>query len=152
MSVNVRAATPADEARCLVLIESLTGGAANDAWRSTYRQLLSTARGAVHVAEEAGAILGAATVSYNLAIRYAGEYAQLEELIVVPDARGKNVGGLLMEAALAAARARGCGEMGLYLIARTEGNRAFYAKYGFEVVGTEMRQSLRRHEDAGNRR
>jgi hypothetical protein len=33
------------------------------------------------------------TVSYNLAIRYAGEYAQLEELIIDPAACGKNIGG-----------------------------------------------------------
>ncbi|MBM4383000.1 MAG: GNAT family N-acetyltransferase [Deltaproteobacteria bacterium] len=142
MAVVIRAATASDEARCLALIESLTGQAAAPAWRDVYRRLLGGERGAVHVAEEGGALLGVATVSYNLAIRYAGEYAQLEELIVDPAARGKNVGGLLVEAMLAAARARGCAEAGLYLIESTERNRPFYTKYGFVAVGTEMRQSL----------
>ena len=41
-----------------------------------------------------------ATVSYNLALRYRGEYCQLEELIVDPNARGKKVGVLLVEAML----------------------------------------------------
>jgi GNAT superfamily N-acetyltransferase len=143
MSVLIRAATAADETRCLALIESLTGEPAAPAWSDAYRQLLRGERGAVHVAEEAGALLGVATVSYNLAIRYAGEYAQLEELIVDPAARGKNVGGLLVEAMLAAARTRGCAEVGLYLLESTEKNRPFYAKYGFAAVGTEMRQALR---------
>jgi len=48
----------------------------------------------------------------------------------------------LVGGAVDAARARGCAEMGLYLLERTEGNRPFYAKYGFAAVGTEMRQAL----------
>ena len=39
-------------------------------------------------------ILGMASISFNLALRYNGEYCQLEELIVDQNARGKNVGGL----------------------------------------------------------
>jgi GNAT superfamily N-acetyltransferase len=144
MSVDIRTATAADEARCLALIETLTGRATTPEGRDTYRALLDGARGAVHVAVEHGTILGVATVSYNLAIRYAGEYAQLEELIVDPAARGKNVGGRLVQAVVDAARARGCGEVGLYLLETTEHNRPFYAKYGFQVIGTEMRQTLRR--------
>jgi len=142
MAVVIRAANASDEARCLALIESLTGERATPAWLDVYRRLLGGERGAIHVAEEAGALLGVATVSYNLAIRYAGEYAQLEELIVDPAARGKNVGGLLVQAMLDGARARGCAEAGLYLLESTERNRPFYAKYGFVPVGTEMRQPL----------
>ncbi len=142
MTITLRTATAGDEARCLSLIESLTGSAATPEWRATYARLVTGERGAVFVAEDAGTILGVATVSYNLAIRYGGEYGQLEELIVDPAARGRNVGGLLVEATLGAARDRGCAEMGLYLLERTEGNRPFYAKYGFVVVGTEMRQGL----------
>ena len=88
------------------------------------------------------ALLGIATVSYNFAIRCGGEYAQLEELIVSAEARGKNAGGLLVQAAVSAARDRGCAEMGLYLLPSTERNRPFYAKYGFAYVGSELRQPL----------
>ena len=77
-------------------------------------------------------------------MRYGGEYCQLEELIVTPAARGKNVGGRLVQGAIDNARARGCAEMGLYLLETTEHNRGFYAKYGFEVIGTEMRMKLNR--------
>jgi len=146
VTIAVRVATLADEVRCLALLEVLTGMRATPAWRTTYRRLLDGTRGVVWAAEESGTILGVATVSYNLAIRYAGEYAQLEELIVDPAVRGRNVGGLLMDAALAGARERGCAEMGLYLVERTEGNRAFYERFGFGVVGTEMRRSVLRSD------
>jgi len=142
MAVEVRAARAEDEAGCMALLEALICGPCSDAWRLAYRRLLDGARGAVLVAHEAGALLGVATVSYNLAIRYGGEYAQLEELIVSAEARGKNAGGLLVQAAVSAARDRGCAEMGLYLLPSTERNRPFYAKYGFAFVGSELRQQF----------
>ena len=142
MSVSIRTAERYDKEACLGLLSALTGRPAEDAWDTVFEQLLTGERGTVVVAEEDGAVLGLATVSYNLAIRYAGEYCQLEELIVDPEARGRNVGALLMEAAVAKARQRGCAEMGLYLVERTEGNRPFYEKFGFRYVGSEMRQRL----------
>ena len=142
MAVGVRAATPADEARCLELIATLTGETGGAGWSRTFNALLSADRGEVLVADEGGELLGVATVSYNLAIRYSGEYAQLEELIVDTAARGKNVGGLLVEAAIERARTRGCAEFGLYLLESTEHNRPFYEKYGFELIGSERRQRL----------
>ena len=86
--------------------------------------------------------LASAQPELEIAMRYGGEYCQLEELVVDPSARGKNVGGLLMQAVLDQARARGCAEMGLYLVETTEQNRPFYEKFGFQVVGSEMRQAL----------
>ncbi|MAV55177.1 MAG: GNAT family N-acetyltransferase [Myxococcota bacterium] len=142
MSVEIRSARREDEARCLEMVSALTGESASPGWSVTFQALLSRARGEILVADEAGLILGVATVSCNLAIRYAGEYAQLEELIVDPAARGKNVGGLLVEAAVEKARQRGCVEFGLYLMPETEKNRGFYEKYGFEFIGSEMRQRL----------
>jgi GNAT superfamily N-acetyltransferase len=142
MSVEIRAAGPPDRSRCLEMIAALTGRTPDDRWSATFAALLDGTRGEALVADEGGALLGVATVSYNLAVRYAGEYAQLEELYVDPAARGKNVGGLLVQAAVERARTRGCAEFGLYLVETTEHNRPFYEKYGFEAVGTEMRQRL----------
>ncbi len=140
--LEIRLATAADESVCLAMIETLTGRSRTGGWSATFRALLRGERGEVLVAEASGAIAGVLTVSYNLAIRYAGEYAQLEELIVDPAARGQNAGGRLVEAAVERARARGCGEFGLYLLPTTERNAPFYAKYGFERVGSELRQVL----------
>ncbi|MFO7963715.1 MAG: GNAT family N-acetyltransferase [Desulfobacterales bacterium] len=143
MSVIVRPATLNDKDQCLSLISTLSGKMKQLGWEETYTQLLDGERGGILVAEEDGVILGTVTISYNLAIRYGGEYCQLEELIVNEEARGKNAGGILVQAAVDCARVRGCAEMGLYLIERTEGNRPFYEKYGFEYVGSEMRQQLK---------
>jgi ribosomal protein S18 acetylase RimI-like enzyme len=84
-----------------------------------------------------------ASVSYNLAMRYGGEYCQLEELIVDPAGRGQNIGGRLVEKTVEQAKLRGCAEYGLYLVETTEQNLPFYEKYGFKKVGSELRQSLR---------
>lgn len=142
MSVTVRPAVAEDKARCLSLVEMLIGRGVDRPGREVFDALLSQDRGAVLIAEENEDILGVATISFNLAIRYGGEYCQLEELIVDGAARGKNAGGILVEAAIETARTRGCPEMGLYLVESTEGNRPFYEKYGFEFFGSEMRMSL----------
>ena len=138
--VRTRPATVADEARCFEFIEELTGETRTPAWSDVFASHLRRERGAVVVAENDDALLGCATVSYNLAIRYGGEYCELEELIVDPNARGLNLGRLLVQRTIDDARARGCAEMGLYLVPTTETNRGFYEKLGFEVIGTEMRQ------------
>jgi GNAT superfamily N-acetyltransferase len=143
MSIELRRAEPRDKSRCLELIGTLAGRPPDPAWGDVFDRLLKPERGEIVVADEAGELLGVATVSYNLAIRYSGEYCQLEELIVDPNARGRNVGGLLVQETLRRARDRGCAEYGLYLVERTENNRLFYEKYGLRVVGSEMRTDLR---------
>ena len=141
-TVRTRPATEADRSRCFELIESLTGTAPTERWASVFTALTRQERGAVIVAETQDTIVGCVTVSYNLATRYGGEYCELEELIVDEPARGLNLGRILVQRAIDDARRRGCAEMGLYLVPTTEGNRGFYAKLGFEVLGTEMRQRL----------
>lgn len=148
MGVSIRDALASDENSCVELLGMLSQATGTrevepaPGTREAFNSLLDQERGQIIVAEEDGQLLGMATVSYNLAIRYGGEYCQLEELIVNPAARGKNVGALLVEQTVVNAKARGCAEYGLYLINTTEHNRPFYEKFGFEAVGTEMRQPL----------
>ena len=145
MSIELRNATPEDKENCLALLRALssaTGSSHSFQLNESFETLLSKERGEITLATEEGNILGMATVSYNVAMRYGGEYCQLEELIVLPEARGKNIGGLLVQRTVDNARARGCAEYGLYLLETTEHNRPFYEKYGFRAVGTEMRQRL----------
>lgn len=143
VSVTVRPATPDDKRKCLSFIAALRDEPEQSEWGAVYDALMTGERGTILVADddEMG-VLGSATISFNLAIRYSGEYCQLEELFVDPAARGKNTGGLLIEGIIAAARARGCAEIGLYLLEWTTHNQPFYEKFGFHVVGGEMRQRL----------
>ncbi len=143
--MELRSATIDDRDACRELLGELTE-ATGTTHRSfddgTFDELVGGARGRIIVAEEDGRLLGMASVSYNVALRYDGEYCQLEELIVSPAARGRRLGAQLVEQTLADARRRGCAEYGLYLVATTEHNRPFYEKLGFRAVGTEMRQEL----------
>ena len=145
MSVNVRLGKSEDQIRCSELLDVLTEATTeqNKIFDSdTFSKLISNERGCLVIAEENGIILGMASISFNLALRYNGEYCQLEELVVDQDARGKNVGGLLIEETLRLAKKRGCKEFGLYLLESTKHNQPFYEKYGFVIIGEEMRQSL----------
>ena len=62
MSVEIRSARREDEARCLEMVSALTGESASPGWAVTFQALLSRARGEILVADEAGLIVGVATV------------------------------------------------------------------------------------------
>ena len=145
MSVIVRLAKLEDQQRCSELLNVLAK-ATSDSHEifdlKTFEHLISNERGSLVVAVESGKVLGMASISFNLALRYNGEYCQLEELVVDQDARGKNVGGLLIEETIRLAKIRGCKEFGLYILESTKHNQTFYEKYGFIKVGEEMRQPL----------
>ena len=139
--VEIRAAQPYDETPVFELLEKLLeerGGALAEA-RETFLDLLKGQRGKILVAVEERRVVGTITFSFNVALRYAGEYAQIEELIVDESQRGKGTGARLVRAAIEEARSRGCREMGLYA---REDTRAFYEKIGFEYVGPEVRMAL----------
>ncbi|MCZ6707234.1 MAG: GNAT family N-acetyltransferase [Chloroflexi bacterium] len=140
--VTSRPATLDDEPRVLALLQQLLEDETPDPlrWSAGYRLIVAGDRGTALVAEDTDRVLGCITVSYNLAVRYGGEYAQIEELIVDQAARGKNVGAALVNAAIDAARARGCQEIGLY---SRETTRAFYEKLGFRYAGPELRLPLK---------
>ncbi len=145
MSVTVRLAKLEDQDRCSELLDVLSKATSDphEVFDSkTFRNLISNERGSLVVAEENGTVLGMASISFNLALRYNGEYCQLEELVVDKEARGKNVGGLLIEETIKLAKKRGCKEYGLYILESTKHNQGFYEKYGFVKVGEEMRQPL----------
>ena len=145
MSVTVRLAKSEDLIRCSELLDVLAKATSDphEIFDSkTFEYLISNERASLVVAEEDGTVLGMASISFNLALRYNGEYCQLEELVVDKEARGKNVGGLLIEETINLAKKRGCKEYGLYILESTKHNQGFYEKYGFVKVGEEMRQSL----------
>jgi hypothetical protein len=75
MAIEVRGATDDDRATTLQFIASLTNQEPRRGWAATYDALLDGVRGAIHVAVEGSRVLGVATVSYNLAIRYAASTA-----------------------------------------------------------------------------
>ena len=110
-----------------------------DSIAAAWDELAASNRLCVLIAEDDTGPLGMISFSFNLALRYGGEYSQIEELIVDEAGRGKGLGALLVNEAIDRARKRGCLEMGLYA---RETTRAFYEKLGFVYVGPEVRMVL----------
>ncbi len=138
---KIRGAAMDDERRVMELLLMLVDGRlpASDTVEATFRYLLDGSRGSVLLVDDGGRAAGMISYSFNLAMRYGGEYAQIEELIVDEAYRGYGLGVRLVESAVAAARERGCKEIGLYAL---DNNRPFYEKFGFVYRGTELRLAL----------
>ncbi len=143
---STRFAEPKDHVTISRFVDALADALSEDGipfrttgGRATIDNFISQERGCAILAEDATGPLGLVTASFNLALRYGGEYAQVEELIVLDAARGKGVGAALIEAIIEAARQRGCTEIGLYAVPR---NQAFYEKMGFVYAGPDMRMTL----------
>ena len=82
MSVTLRLAKLEDQLKCSELLNVLaevTDDSHEIFDTETFRDLISNERGSLVIAEESGKILGMASISFNLALRYNGEYCQLEE-------------------------------------------------------------------------
>jgi GNAT superfamily N-acetyltransferase len=142
----VRPGTLADESAVFALLPALMEGEPvagppieqSGAARAVYRDLVTSTHGSVIVFEVDGEVLGVITSSYVSAIRYGGDYARLEELIVDDKARGTGAGMALLKAAIAEARRRGCHLVTLY---SREHTRAFYEKAGFRYAGPELHRA-----------
>ncbi|MEM8645954.1 MAG: GNAT family N-acetyltransferase [Pseudomonadota bacterium] len=144
--VSTRFAKPDDHQTISRLVDALAGALSEDGipFKTTgsdasIDNFIAQDRGCAILAEDETGPLGLVTASFNLALRYGGEYAQVEELIVLEAARGKGVGATLITAVIDAARQRGCVEIGLYAVPR---NQAFYEKMGFAFAGPDMRMTL----------
>ncbi|MEH0147041.1 GNAT family N-acetyltransferase [Corynebacterium sp. Q4381] len=70
-----------------------------------------------------------------------GPLAQLEELYVVPELRGRGIGTAVMERVLAICREKGCEEMLINVDEPDEGARRFYERLGFSnyEIGEDYR-------------
>jgi GNAT superfamily N-acetyltransferase len=68
--------------------------------------------------------------------------ALLESMRVAPDARGRGVGGHLVEAFFAWAKERGAVRAGVTAYAANEGAQRFYARHGFVPASVTLRATL----------
>jgi [ribosomal protein S18]-alanine N-acetyltransferase len=113
------------------------------AWRrSTFGGLLSRRDADLLVAEAEGAVMGYA-VCWSV-----GDQAELGNLAVAEEARGRGVGRALLEAGMAAMRARGAAEVFLEVRASNLGAQRLYRSHGFEEVGRRARYYTHPAEDA----
>jgi ribosomal protein S18 acetylase RimI-like enzyme len=91
----------------------------------------------VRLAEQDGEIVGFAKVGpHKLPHPASGPAAELRQLYVLTPWQGTGVAKTLMDWALAEGRRRGAGEMFLSVFVDNHRAQRFYARYGFEAVGS----------------
>lgn len=148
--IKVRQATVEDEARVFDLLGQFSSsqppGESNTNWQkgaATFREIVQdNEKGTVLVAEQDTDAVGVLTLSYPVAIRCAGRYTCIEEFIVSERARGKGVGGQLLEAAIAEATARGCDE--IQVNRPSELGYPVYLQHGWKDLGKHLNMKLPR--------
>jgi len=99
-------------------------------------------KGTVLVAEEDNEVVGVITLSYPVAIRCGGIYTCIEEFIVSQKMRGRGVGGLLLEAAIAEATTKGCRE--IQVNRPSELGYPVYLEHGWADLGKHLNMKLPR--------
>ena len=116
----------------------------SDPWSPrTFRGLLEMERVWFVVAERADGRLAGYIVMWFLV-----EEAEIANLAVSPDDRGRRVGALLLDAAIAAAEARGIGTFFLEVRDSNRTARALYGSRGFEEIARRRRYYRSPVEDA----
>ena len=93
-------------------------------------------RRAVLVAERGGAVVGMVTAQLVVSTAEGGPSALLEDMVVLAPARGRGVGGELLRAIEAWARARGATRLQLLADRENGPALAFYARMGW--AGTRL--------------
>lgn len=102
-----------------------------------WRRELAGADFAVRIAEADGAAAGYAKVGPpSLPFEVTRPAAELRQLYVLKPWHGAGVAHALMDWAVAEARRRGAEQMFLSVFIDNHRARRFYARYGFEAVGT----------------
>lgn len=92
---------------------------------------------AVRIAEDSGVPAGFAKVGPpSLPFEARGPAAELRQLYVLKPWQGAGIAATLMDWAIDEARRRGAEEMFLSVFVDNHRARRFYARYGFEQVGT----------------
>ncbi|HMG36384.1 MAG TPA: GNAT family N-acetyltransferase [Blastocatellia bacterium] len=132
-SLNIRLAERADRDALFGLMHELGYRSLSQSeFDEVFNEVLSRGDTWVLVAEEAGRVLGLASMSERPQLRLGGPIVTIDEFVVRSDVRGKGVGRLLLESAKEYARQRGGRRLQLDTNRSRESySRSFYLKNGF---------------------
>jgi len=140
--VTIREATISDQAEVFDLLRQLMTPATAESpvnqpgTVETFLKVVEEEQGTILLADEDGKILGMVTLSYPVAIRCGGFYSCIEEFIVTEQARGKGVGGKLLEAAIKKAAEKGSHE--LQVNRPSEVGYPVYLRHGWKDLGKHL--------------
>ena len=91
--------------------------------------------GRIYVAREAGRVVGMVTTLYTISTAEGGKAAWLEDMVVLPECRGRGIGAALVEHAVVSARDEGCLRLTLLSDEDNALAHAVYAAEGFQFSG-----------------
>lgn len=146
--LEIRDATIGDKEQVFDLLRQLMTGATAESpvnqpsGETTFRELIESDKGDIIVAVEDGTMLGLVALGYLTTMRCGGIYGSIEDFIVTEQARGKGVGGRLLEAAISRATEVGCPE---FVVQRpSEIGTPVYLGHGWKDVGKLLYMTLPR--------
>jgi GNAT superfamily N-acetyltransferase len=107
--------------------------------------LANPAVGRIYVARERGQVLGMVSILRSVSTAEGGPVGLLEDLVVLPERRGRGLGGRLLAYAIARARSAGLQRLILLTDGDNYGAQRLYARAGFaRSQMLSMRLRLRR--------
>jgi aminoglycoside 6'-N-acetyltransferase I len=112
-------------------------GTPAEAMRSSLRTMLVNPNSAVFVARQEGNAVGVATVTTSVGIEY-GRSAELDDLYVLPEARGRGIAGTMIEAVCSWCRGEGVTAVLVTVTQEGEANHQlldYYRRRGFTNTG-----------------
>ncbi len=99
-------------------------------------QILGDPRiGRIYVAREGGSVVGMVSTLYTVSTAEGGKAAWLEDMVVLPERRGRGVGAALLAHAVVGAREEGCMRLTLLSDEDNAQAHAVYASEGFQFSG-----------------
>ena len=112
--------------------------------RRALEAILADARiGRIYVAREAGRVIGMVSTLYTISTAEGGKAAWLEDMVVLPERRGRGVGAALLAHAVVGAREEGALRLTLLSDEDNALAHAVYAAEGFQFSGMRpMRLTL----------
>ena len=91
--------------------------------------------GRLYVAREAGREVGMVSTLYTISTAEGGKAAWLEDMVVLPECRGRGIGAALLAHAVVGAREEGCLRLTLLSDEDNDLAHAVYAAEGFQFSG-----------------
>jgi ribosomal-protein-alanine N-acetyltransferase len=115
---------------------------------STFRALMRRPSASLLTAERSGGLETETEIVGFAVLWFAADEAELGDLAVDPDWRGRGIGSRILESSIELARDRGARSLYLEVRESNSAARSLYAKRGFQIVGRRPGYYSEPREDA----